>query len=175
MSGPLQAGHTRISSSFLSTSTLLKDSWYEIGEPRIGVCLDREDPAALVRKALAFYRIFCRHEDRQPVTKLEVRRRIRVMVRKRMLDDLHAQAPQMVEKPRGIADPGHGVRRAAAEGRDLGGFGARAQPGKARLNERHAQLSGLRLALGHDRMHVAQSAHRLAQRPGREAKPVAEA
>src|SRR6185437_12044432 len=92
---------------------------HDLEQPaRVGFAEDRFDryvPEAWVGSVLAFYGILLRHEHRQTVAEVELRRRERMMVGKWVFDDLEAAVAQVGEEAPGIANPGDGMHRPAAE------------------------------------------------------------
>src|SRR5688572_18643571 len=64
----------------------------------------RHVPAARVREGRAFYGIFLRHEHGQCVAETQIRFLVRMVVRKRMFDELEARGPQRGEEALRIAD-----------------------------------------------------------------------
>src|SRR5690242_19351298 len=108
-SGPLHRGQTRISSSFGSiglparvAEALEQECVEGLGEDRVHA----QEPHARVGECAAFYGILLRHEDHLGLAQLEVARLEQVMVGKRMPLSADAQARQVLEETRGMADAG---------------------------------------------------------------------
>src|SRR2546425_9044265 len=116
VSGPLVTGHTKSSSSFGSTELLLD----ERDERWIDDRGDGQRPAAVIGKRRAFYRILLRHQDRRRAWKLEVPRRIPVVVGEFVNCRTDAERAQLHEKARRRTDARERVDAGPCEGRGVG-------------------------------------------------------
>src|SRR5512134_4053967 len=104
-SGPLQSGHTRMSSSFES----MQSAGDECGEALVHARLDAERVEVVAGERAAFYCILLGHQDRVAVRELEVAGRERVMVGERVRREREAERLERGEEPRRIADSGDGM------------------------------------------------------------------
>ena len=69
----------------------------------------------LVREVAAFYRILFGHQDVLRVGVRQLRGGIRVVVRKRMGDEIDAEPDEMQKKTLGMSDPGNRVHAPIAK------------------------------------------------------------
>src|SRR5690348_6893174 len=135
LSGPLQIGHARMSSSLSSIFSLpgplfSSTAVLEVAGPRqheirqltrIALGKFRGDghvPAALVGEGDAFYGILLRHDDWKVVAKVQIAGFERVMIGHRMFVQRQAGVAKHVEETLRIADGRHRVNTRAAETRE---------------------------------------------------------
>src|SRR5712691_1724971 len=167
-SGPLQIGHTRMSSSRESMNSFQ----YEFREGRVEFGLDSHRNQVAPAEVAAFYRILFGHQHEIAIGELKVRSPKRVVIGKRVSRERESHARKPREKPLGIAYSGDRVQFLSGKLRLRQRCRMRIDSVQTRRREAHAKRARPRLGtVYHRRIHAATG--RLTQGTGRKEQAVA--